>query len=1023
MEGFLKDFELEDKDRSIDALSRWRSAVSLVKNPRRRFRNAADLGKRVLLDEKQEKFRTALNVQRAALHFHPTAIADPDNVGVRVDGFDIDPDSIASLVHNYDNNGFKKINGVEGIARKLRVSVAAGVREDSLNTRQLYFGFNRYAEKHAKPFLKFVWESMLDSTLIFLMVCSIVLIGGKFATEGLLVNVYDEVGIILGVFFLVVFTSVNDYHQSLKFCEWDRENKNISVKVTRDGKRQKISIYDLVVGDIVHLSIGDQIPADGICISGSNLHIDESSLTGQVDPVYVNQENPFLLSGTKVIDGSGKMLVAAVGMRTEWGKLVEVLNDVGVEETPLQVKLNGVATIVGKIGLSFSLLTLAVLVIQFFVDKATRGDFTNWSSKDAMKLLNYINILVTMIVIAVPEGLPLAVTLNLAFATKSLTNDRALVRHLSACETMGSASYLCLDKTGTVTSNCMVVNKLWISGEVVEMKDNRNGNKLKGKISEEVLNILLQALFQNNASEMVKDKQGKTTILGTSTDSALLEFGLLLGGNFDVQCQLYSKLKIESFNPVYKKMTVLVSLPNGGLRVFCKGASEIIIKMCEKIIDCNGESVDFLENHAKHVEHVLKDFASEPLRTISLAYKDINVIPTENNIPDNGYTLIAIVGINDPIRLGVKDVVQTCLAAGVTIAMVTGDDMNIARTIAKECGILTNNGLTIEGQEFRNLSTMHMKVTIPQIQVMARFLPHDKHSIVASLKDMFGEVVAVTGDGISDAPALHEAHIGVAMGLSGTEIAKENADIILMDDNITTIVNIIKWGRAVYINIQKLVQFQLTAIIVALVINFISASVTGYVPLTAVQLLWVNLIMDILCPLALVSEPLNDELMKRPPVGRGEKFITNAMWRNIFGQSIYQVIVLVVLNFEGKNILSISGSNATDVLRTLIFNSFIFFQVFNEINCREIEKINIFKGILNSWAFLVIIFSTVAIQVIIVQFLGNFACTVSLNLELWLISVLIGATSMLIACLLKCFPIERHVSIRRDGYQALSAQP
>lgn len=261
------------------------------------------------------------------------------------------------------------------------------------------------------------------------------------------------------------------------------------------------------------------------------------------------------------------------------------------------------------------------------------------------------------------------------------------------------------------------------------------------------------------------------------------------------------------------------------------------------------------------------------------------------------------------------------------------------------------------------------------------------------------------------------------MGLSGTEIAKENADIILMDDNITTIVNIIKWGRAVYINIQKLVQFQLTAIIVALVINFISASVTGYVPLTAVQLLWVNLIMDILCPLALVSEPLNDELMKRPPVGRGEKFITNAMWRNIFGQSIYQVIVLMVLNFEGKNILSISGSNATDVLRTLIFNSFIFFQVFNEINCREIEKINIFKGILNSWAFLVIIFSTVAIQVIIVQFLGNFACTVPLNLELWLISVLIGATSMLIACLLKCFPFERHVSIRRDGYQALSAQP
>lgn len=634
------------------------------------------------------------------------------------DGFDIDPDSIASLVHNYDSNDLKKIDGVEGIARKLRVSMVDGVREDSLNTRQQYFGFNRYAEKHPKTFLKFVWESLLDSTLVFLTVCSIVLIGGKFATEGWLVNVNGEVGIILGVFFLVIFTAVNDYYQSLKFNEWNKVKKNISVQVTRDGQRQKISISDLVVGDIVHLSIGDQVPADGICISGNSLRIDESSLTGQVDPVYVNQEKPFLVSGTKVMDGSGKMLVAAVGMRTGWGKSVEVLNDRDVEETPLQVKLNGVTTIVGKIGLNFTLLTLVALVIQFLVDKAICGEFTNWSSKDAIKLLNYFNIVVTMIVIAVPEGLPLAVTLNLAFATKSLTNDRALVRHLSACEAMGSASYICLDKTGTVTTNRMVVDKIWISGEVVEMKDNKNGDKLKSKISEEVLDILLQALFQNNASEVVKDKQGKITILGTPTDSALLEFGLLLGGDFDDQCCFYKKLKTEHFNPVQKKMTVVVSLPNGGVRVFCKGASEIILKMCDKIIDYNGVPVDFLENHAKKLNHVINDFGSETLRTICTAVKDINVIPTTANFLDNGYTLIAIVGINDPIRLGVKDVVQTCLAAGVTIAMVTGDDMNIAKTVATECGILTNNGLTIEGQQFRNLSTMDMKVTIPKIQVL-----------------------------------------------------------------------------------------------------------------------------------------------------------------------------------------------------------------------------------------------------------------------------------------------------------------
>jgi Ca2+-transporting ATPase len=345
----------------------------------------------------------------------------------------------------------------------------------------------------------------------------------------------------------------------------------------------------------------------------------------------------------------------------------------------------------------------------------------------------------------------------------------------------------------------MMVDKLWISGEVVEMTGN-NGDILKKKISEEVLNILLQALFQNNASEMVKDKQGKITVLGTPTDSALLEFGLLLGGDFDVQCRLYKKLKTEPFNPVQKKMSALVGLPNGGQRVFCKGASEIILKMCDKIIDCNGVPVAFLENHAKKLNHIINAFATETLRTICIAIKDVNAIPTEASIPDNGYTLIAVVGINDPIRLGVKDVVQTCLAAGVTIAMVTGDDMNVARTIATECGILTNSDSshsTIEGQRFRNLSTWEMEDIIPSIQVlptllilclshlfempvcvkclilmqvMARFVPHDKYSIVANLKKVFGKVVAVTSDGISDAPALHEADIGVAMGLSGSEV-------------------------------------------------------------------------------------------------------------------------------------------------------------------------------------------------------------------------------------------------------------
>ncbi|KAG0484039.1 hypothetical protein HPP92_012123 [Vanilla planifolia] len=501
----------------------------------------------------------------------------------------------------------------------------------------------------------------------------------------------------------------------------------------------------------------------------------------------------------------------------------------GDDETPLQVKLNGVATIIGKIGLAFATLTFIVLLIS-------------------------------------SEGLPLAVTLSLAFAMKKLMDDKALVRHLSACETMGSAGCICTDKTGTLTTNHMAT------------------------LSDKVINSLLQCIFHNSGSEVVRGKDGKSTILGTPTETALLEFGLDLEGVIgSTHHRDGTKLKVEPFNSVKKKMSVLVSLHDGVTRAFCK----------------------------------------------------------------------------DPVRPGVREAVQICTEAGVKVRMVTGDNINTAKAIAKECGILTEGGLAIEGSEFRSRDLEEMNELIPKLQVMARSLPLDKHTLVTNLRRM-GEVVAVTGDGTNDAPALHEADIGLAMGIAGTEfykqlasydfssvsfetvkytsilsnhlshfgidvfyyglVAKENADVIVLDDNFTTIINVARWGRAVYINIQKFVQFQLTVNIVALIINFVSSCITGDAPLTAVQLLWVNMIMDTLGALALATEPPNDEMMKRPPTGRGEAFITKTMWRNIIGQSIYQLVVLGVLMFDGKNLLGLSGSNASIILNTFIFNTFVFCQ-------------------------------------------------------------------------------------------------
>ncbi|XP_008244263.1 PREDICTED: calcium-transporting ATPase 4, plasma membrane-type-like [Prunus mume] len=918
----------------------------------------------------------------------------------RTAGFSIHPDELASITCGHDIKALKMHGGIHGILRKVCVSLDGGVKNSNIPIRQNVYGLNRYTEKPPQTFFEFVWEALQDVTLIILMVCAVVSIGVGIATEGWPKGMYDGVGILISIVLVVVVTAVSDYRQLLQFKDLDREKKKIFVQVTRDKKRQKVSIYDLVVGDIVDLSMGDQVPADGIFISGYSLLIDESSLSGESEPVNVYEEKPFLLSGTKVLDGSGIMLVTTVGMRTEWGKLMEILSEGGEDETPLQVKLNGVATFIGKIGLTFAVLTFFVLAVRFLVEKILNNEITDWSSTDAVILLNYFTIAVTIIVVAVPEGLPLAVTLSLAFAMKKLMNDRALLRHLSACETMGSASCICTDKTGTLTTNHMVVNKIWICEKPLDVKGNESKEILNSEISG-ASSILLQVIFQNTSSEVVKEDDGRTSILGTPTESALLEFGLLLGGNFDAVRREVNILKVEPFSSVRKKMSVLVADPHGGKRAFCKGASEIVLGMCNKFIDFKGESVILSREQVKNITDVINSFASEALRTLCLAFKNIDDSSIENDIPDDGYTLIAVVGIKDPVRPGVKDAVQTCLAAGITVRMVTGDNINTAKAIAKECGILTEDGLAIEGQEFRNMSLEQKKAVIPRIQVMARSLPLDKHTFVKTLRHEFGEVVAVTGDGTDDSPALLEADIGLAMGTAGTEVAKKSADVIILDHNFKTIVNVVKWGRSVYINIQKFVQFQLTVNAVALIINFVSACVSGSAPLTAVQLLWVSMIMDTLGALALGTEPPNDGLIKRPPVGRGTSFITKAMWRNIIGQSIYQLIVLGVLNFYGKQLLGLSGSDATEVLGTLIFNAFVFCQLFNEINSRDIEKINIFVGMFDSWVFLSVLVCTVAFQVIIVEFLGAFASTVPLSWQLWFLCILLGSVSMLVAVVLK----------------------
>ncbi|KAK9678466.1 hypothetical protein RND81_11G213300 [Saponaria officinalis] len=1012
MESYLNEnFEVKPKGSSEEALEKWRSLCGVVKNPKRRFRFTANLSKRyeaaAMRRTNQEKLRIAVLVSKAAFQFiqgvTPSEYVIPEEV--KAAGYKICPEELSSIVEGHDLKKVTAHGGAKGIADKLCTSAENGLAADqaALGRREQIFGINKFAEPELRSFWVFVWEALQDMTLMILGVCAFVSLIVGIAMEGWPHGAHDGLGIVASILLVVFVTATSDYRQSLQFRDLDKEKKKIAIQVTRNGFRQKMSIYELLPGDIVHLSIGDQVPADGLFLSGFSVLIDESSLTGESEPVMVSDENPFLLSGTKVQDGSCKMLITTVGMRTQWGKLMATLSEGGDDETPLQVKLNGVATIIGKIGLFFAVVTFAVLVNGMIAQKWKDGTHWQWAGDEALALLEYFAIAVTIVVVAVPEGLPLAVTLSLAFAMKKMMNDKALVRNLAACETMGSATTICSDKTGTLTTNRMTVVKTCIGTNVKEITIESN---LRSELPESTLKLLLQSIFNNTGGEVVANKQGKHDILGTPTDSALLQLGLSLGGDFQAERNSVRLVKLEPFNSTKKRMGVVLELPDRRVLAHTKGASEIVLAACDKVINAKGEVVPLNGEVLEHLKVTIDQFAGEALRTLCLAYMELSTgFSPSDSIPTEGFTCIGIVGIKDPVRPGVKESVAICRSAGITVRMVTGDNINTAKAIARECGILTDDGIAIEGPEFREKSQAELDILIPKIQVMARSSPLDKHMLVKQLRTTFNEVVAVTGDGTNDAPALHEADIGLAMGIAGTEVAKESADVIILDDNFSTIVTVAKWGRSVYINIQKFVQFQLTVNVVALLVNFFSACWTGSAPLTAVQLLWVNMIMDTLGALALATEPPNDELMKRKPVGRQGNFISNVMWRNILGQSLYQFIVIWYLQANGKDMFGLEGSHGELQLNTLIFNAFVFCQIFNEVSSRNMEEIDVFKGILDNYVFVVVISCTLFFQIIIVEYLGTFANTTPLTITQWLLSIVIGFIGMPVAAALKMIPV------------------
>ncbi|KAJ6877081.1 hypothetical protein NC651_029955 [Populus alba x Populus x berolinensis] len=921
----------------------------------------------------------------------------------------VDQRTLNDIIKEKNLESLNKLGGVIQVATILETDVKDGTREADAAFRRDVFGANRFKKPPSKSFLSFVIEACKDPTIIILLVCAIMSLVFGIKQHGLKNGWYDGGSIIVAVVLVIAVSAISNFKQSKQFEKLSDESSDITVQVVRDGRHKHVSILDVVVGDVVSLKIGDQIPADGLFLHGYSLKVDESSMTGESDHVEVNgSENPFLVSGTKVTDGFGFMLVTSVGMNTAWGEMMSSISRDLDEQTPLQARLNKLTSYIGTVGLTVAILVLAVMMIRYFTgntrDDNGRKEYYGSKTKVSDVLDSVVSIIaaaVTIVVVAIPEGLPLAVTLTLAYSMKKMMKDNAMVRKLSACETMGSATTICTDKTGTLTLNQMKVTEFCLGKETIEDKT---------EIESEVYQLLQEGVALNTTGTVNKSHPNLVPeIIGSPTEKAILSWAVMdLGMDINETRGKCEIIHVETFNSEKKRSGVLMRKNSEkAIHTHWKGAAEMILAICSNYYVRNGELRDLNEEEKVQFGAIIQSMAARSLRCIAFAHKKVVEENSQASakLEENGMTFMGLVGLKDPCRIGVKTAVESCKNAGVDVKMITGDNIHTARAIAIECGILNPeqdmNGAVVEGVEFRNYSPEERMAKVDNIQVMARSSPFDKLLMVKCLKEK-GHVVAVTGDGTNDAPALKEADIGLSMGIQGTEVAKESSDIVILDDNFTSVVTVLRWGRCVYNNIQKFLQFQLTVNVAALVINFVAAVSSGKVPLTAVQLLWVNLIMDTLGALALATEQPTNDLMAKPPVGRKEPLITKIMWRNLLAQALYQVTILLTLQFKGKAIFGVDE----EVKNTLIFNTFVLCQVFNEFNARKLEKMNIFKGIHKNKLFLAIIGITIILQVLMVELLKKFASTERLNWQQWGACIAIAVLSWPIGCLVKCIPVS-----------------
>ena len=852
-----------------------------------------------------------------------------------------------------------------------------GLTDEQVKQSREQHGRNVLTPPHRTSLWKLYLDKYRDPIIQILLVAAFVSLILAFIEH----NFMETIGIFVAVFLATTVGFYFERDAAKKFNVLTALSEEQPVKVRRGGKVMQIPRHDIVVGDVVLIEVGDEVPADGELLVSTDLQINESTLTGEPitekntegggDGAYPRN---IILRSTMVMNGRGEYKVTAVGDATEIGKVAQKSTERTSVKTPLYVQLDKMASMISKVG---SVVSVAAFVIFLVHDILTNPA---WGGKDyfymAEIVLDYFMMAVTLIVMAVPEGLPMAITLSLALNMRRMLKSNNLVRKLHACETMGAVTVICTDKTGTLTQNQMQVD------ELLPKDDNQH--------------LLDVAIAINSTAELDEDKA-----IGNPTESALLLWLKSQDKDYRELRHQAKVLKQQPFSTEKKYMATIAEV-DGEKYLLVKGAPEIVLDLCE-----------MEERYRNQALRELDEWQHKAMRTLSFAYRRIDrgEAASEKSIPTIGqllsakdFTLQALVAITDPIRKDVPAAVKECRHAGIEVKVVTGDTAATAMEIGKQIGVFEDEAENIgadgdmtsldqqmiTGEQWEALSDEEAYKRAKDIRVMSRARPTDKQRLVAMLQK-HGEVVAVTGDGTNDAPALHYAHVGLSLG-SGTSVAKEASDMTLLDDSFKSIANAVMWGRSLYRNLQRFLFFQLVVNVAALLLVLGGSIIGTEMPLTVTQILWVNLIMDTFAALALASLPPSHEVMNDKPRKATDFIINKGMAFGILfcGIAFFIVMLAMLIYCERR------GKGGVDVHElTVFFTTFVMIQFWNLFNAKSLgSNRTAFRHFLKDKGMILVLALVLVGQWLIVTFGGEMFRTVPLSLTEWL--VIIGATSIVL---------------------------